>query len=375
MMSDNDKIFSFGGEPISYPPVNGLHHLRSLISEYLGKYIITQAPDLEEILITNGATQGLFVTFSALNVAYRSLYYNRRIIYGILTPCWRTIPENQVRLLNGVVREIPMKFDIDPSKSGCVGKWKLDLEQLRDLIEKDYLDAILLDNPVNPTSHILNKDELEAILSLASEHELYVIMDITYEAMILSRMPSVPKHLDLRDVYDKYRDNIFLIGSFSKMFGIPGARIGYLIPPKHFRELTQSIIQLSTLGVNALSQKLMIYALTDWLKTDGQWFKAVRNDLIERRDYVVEKIRPFSCFSVPEAGYYIFFKLPKIEGNEKEYSQVFENLVENKILLVPGSDFGKDFESWFRIAFGNPRALDDLKTAVNEIVEVFQKIL
>ena len=374
-MSDDNKIFSFGGDPILYPPISGVQHLKKLISKYLGRYIIDEEPNPEDILITNGATQGLFATFSALNIAYRTLYYNRRIIYGLLTPCWRTIPENQIRLLNGVVKEIPMPFSIDPSKSGCIGTWKIDLDQIRDLVEKNYLDAILLDNPVNPTSHIIDKGELESLLSLASDHELYVIMDITYEAMILSKMPSVPKHLDLRKVYDKYKDNIFLIGSFSKMFGIPGARIGYMIPPEHFRELTQNIIQLSTLGVNVLAQKLMISALTDWLETDGQWFETVRSDLIARRDYVVEKIKPFSCFSIPEAGYYIFFKLPKIEGNEEKYSQVFENLVENKILLVPGADFGKDFENWFRIAFGNPRTIDDLKIAVDEIVEVIQKIL
>ncbi|HEV2782059.1 MAG TPA: histidinol-phosphate transaminase [Actinophytocola sp.] len=81
-------------------------------------------------------------------------------------------------------------------------------------------------NPNNPTGTVVHAAALERFLDAVPDHVL-VVLDEAYREFVTD--PEVPDGLRLVDE----RDNLALLRTFSKAYGLAGARVGYCVAPEH----------------------------------------------------------------------------------------------------------------------------------------------
>lgn len=186
-----------------------------------------------EILVTNGAMQ-------ALDCVFRALVADGSTI-GFVNPTFFAD-----RLLAGRVRIVG--FETRPEQG-----WHI-TDELLDQIAATALDALFLVNPNNPTGVVYTEQELKALADAAPG--AVIISDEAYEAFVYDGR----RHVSLHSV-DAVRDRVVTIQSFTKSFGLVGARIGCVAGPAHLLQRVRRVLGWLTLASNPLSQSLAIAAL------------------------------------------------------------------------------------------------------------------
>ena len=94
--------------------------------------------------------------------------------------------------------------------------------RFKDLIVKFRPKLIWLSNPNNPTGQIIPEDKLLEIIKIASDYNVYVVVDEAYYEFIGALGESSAKY-----IY-KY-NNLMVLRTFSKALGLAGIRLGYLM--------------------------------------------------------------------------------------------------------------------------------------------------
>lgn len=104
---------------------------------------------------------------------------------------------------------------LDPAKN-----YKFELDKV--LAEMDPADSILyIDNPNNPTGQTIPLDEIEAMVKEGAEKDIAVIIDEAYGDFITPEESAA-------GLLGKY-DNLLVVRTFSKAFGMAGMRAGYVM--------------------------------------------------------------------------------------------------------------------------------------------------
>ena len=201
--------------------------------------------------------------------------------------------------------------------------------------------VLIINTPNNPTGVVYSETTLQAIAAVLTEKmqkfgtEIYIFSDEPYRELVYGdvEVPYIPK---------LYKNTV--VGySFSKSLSLPGERIGYLVIPKEIDDFENVYSAAKTanriLGfVNAPS--LMQLAAAECLdeKTDIAFYDRNRRTLYEA---LTED--GFTCVR-PDGAFYLWVKSPTVD--EKEF---IAKAKEERILLVPGTSFGKS--GYVRIAY------------------------
>lgn len=100
--------------------------------------------------------------------------------------------------------------------------FKLDISKLVTTLDSSY-DMIILGNPNNPTSQIVSRDDLETLVAVCKELDIFLIVDEMYIEFTenYEELTAIP----LTDEYT----NLAVLRSVSKFFAAPGIRLGYAI--------------------------------------------------------------------------------------------------------------------------------------------------
>ncbi len=93
-------------------------------------------------------------------------------------------------------------------------------EDFFDFLTEDT-DLLFLANPNNPTGKKMDRDYLIRVLDVCRKKQIFVVLDECF----IEFCETVPSMLSW---YREY-DNLFLVRAFTKIFAIPGARLGYLV--------------------------------------------------------------------------------------------------------------------------------------------------
>lgn len=119
--------------------------------------------------------------------------------------------------------------------------FKLDINELIRCMDDNDIDSLILCNPNNPTSVLTPPDELLCLLTAANQRGVRIIVDETFiELTIGGNINSVKGYLS-------EFDNLFIIRAFTKLFAIPGLRLGYGLGSKELitnlweRKITWSV--------------------------------------------------------------------------------------------------------------------------------------
>ncbi|MCX6564624.1 MAG: histidinol-phosphate transaminase [Candidatus Aminicenantes bacterium] len=189
---------------------------------------------------------------------------------------------------------------------------------------------IYIANPNNPTGTIVDRAEVEDFFRRVPD-DILVIMDEAYIEYITDpRFPDSFKYL--RD-----GKNILILRTFSKIYGLAGARLGYGIAPK---EIIASLAKLRvSFNVNRLSQVAGLAALDD-----DRHVRRGRAVNEAGKDYLYEAYRKMGLFYLPTFANFIFVDFAR------DSQIVFEALQKKGIITRTIKEYG--FPQALRITIG-----------------------
>jgi len=306
-----------GGEPLR----------REIISLY-------DTLGVNQVLVTAGAEEGIFIFINSM------FGPGDHII--VQTPGYQSLHE--------VARAAGCDVSLWPLRSG-EGGWSADVQGLKELIRPDTR-ALIINNPHNPTGYIMSRAELDYIINLAREHDLYIFSDEVYRYLEYCREERLPAACDL---YGK----AVSLGVMSKAFGLAGLRIGWVAThDQRAFERMKYYKDYTTICCSAPSEFLAALAIRNRERLLGQSRQIIQDNLQNLESFFNRHQQLFTWYS-PQAGPIAF---PALVGGVDSENFCAELVQNAGVLLAPGYLF--DYPgSHFRIGFGRkslPAALDRL---------------
>lgn len=280
--------------------------------------------DSENIFVGNGSVEILpLATLAYLDPEHSAIASEGAFI-------WFKIA---VQIAAGELVEVPMK------------NYTHDLKAMLAAVQKNTR-MIYIANPNNPTGTIVTKDEVTEFFQNVPD-DILVIMDEAYYEYI-----DTPEYPDSFR-YFREKKNILILRTFSKIYGLAGARLGYGIAQ---REIIASLARLRiSFNVNRLSQIAGLAALDDHDHVKKS--KAV-NDA--GKVYLYEAYRKLGLFFLPTFGNFIFVDF----GRDSQ--AVFEALRNRGIITRTIKEYG--FPNALRITIGGPEQNRRLIRVLEEIL-------
>lgn len=211
-----------------YTPMSGYPPLLDKIAKLTKQSYQRVVNPVDEILITAGATQGIFAAIQAL------VNVNDEVI--ILDPSYDCY-EAPIILSNAKPIRVTLNDDFTPN-------WETIFNSVN---EKTKL--IIINNPHNPSGKIWNTNDFVQLEKLIDVYQnLIVLSDEVYEYITFEKAHISVHHRP------KLWDRSISISSFGKSFHITGWKIGYVIAPEHLMKEIKKVHQFIVFSVNSISQ-------------------------------------------------------------------------------------------------------------------------
>ncbi len=254
-----------------YPPSRGLMPLRQAVADHYGRHFGQQlAP--EQVCVTSGATEALG---AAILAAVRP---GDEVV--IFTPAYDSYAP-MIRRAGGT----PVEVALQPPE------WHIDRDALERAISPKTR-AILFNNPHNPSGRMFDADDLEALASVAREHDLIVISDEVWEHVVLDGRSFTPLA-----TLPGMAERTIKIGSAGKIFSLTGWKVGWMVAAAESANIVSRAHQFLTFSTAPNLQAAVAYGLTDG---DG-WVRPMRDRFQRSRDRMTEGLRQ-AGFSVLNAA-------------------------------------------------------------------------
>lgn len=316
----------------------GLPELRAAIARYYGRHFGREF-QAEEFIVTGGGMQAIRLAIDAIAGPGDEVAY--------LSPAWPNFPA-ALGVAGATAVAVNLEFVPDAG-------WHLDPGRLEAAISP-RTRAIFVNSPSNPTGWTADRPTLEAILSVARRHGLWIIADEIYARFHYEggRAPS------LLDVCDD-EDRIVFVNSFSKNWAMTGWRMGWLRIHPSLQQVFENLVQYATSGVAPFMQRGGIAALDhgdDFVRLQVERAAAGR-DLVCG---ILAKDKRFR-FAIPKGAFYLFLAVDGIRDTARAAIGLVDAF---DVGLAPGSAFGPGGAGFFRLCFH--RRHDHLEEAATRLL-------
>ena len=340
-----DAIRNFSAENVSYSHSAGLMELRKgLVEKYYKKIGIDITVD--ELITTVAGSESVNL---ALEIAC-----NPGDEVLVLEPFYTNY--NTFAFMNGLTLKA-IQTDIRN------GFQIPDIQEFEKAIT-DKTKAILVCNPGNPTGTQYSKESMLALGEIARKHDLFLLSDEVYREFCYTDEP----HFSAMNI-PGLEQNVILIDSVSKRYNLCGARIGCIV--SHNKDVMAAAMKFAQarLCPPVLGQMAAIGALD----TPDEYFDAVKEEYIKRRDFMIEGLnRMEGVFTpLPMGAFYTIAELP-VDDTESFAKWMLENFrIDNETTMVtPAASFYKTpgkGKNHARIAY--VLEIDEMKKALHILEE------
>jgi len=204
----------------------------------------------------------------------------------------------------------------------------------------DKTRMVVVITPCNPTGAVVSGETLKALAEACRARNVWLVIDYTYLFFTYDGV--------VQDVVSG--DNVILLFSFSKAFGMPGFRVGWIGYPAARKELALALGKVQdcvVISASIMSQNVALGAL----QAGAPWVKERLKDLEANREAVWAAISSAPRVSAKRTAgaFYFFVKLPEGAAGDVE---VAEWLVkEHGVAVVAGTVFG--CPGHLRVCYGN----------------------
>jgi aspartate/methionine/tyrosine aminotransferase len=319
---------------IGYTSSLGTAALREAISGFYRSRYGVDVPSAR-IAVTTGSSGALLLTMGTL-LSPRSQVLMADPGY----PCNRHF----VRTMEGEAVGIPV---------GAETAYQLTAE----MVQRHWTSrtaAVLIASPSNPTGTLIDHDELQRIHAVTRARGGVLIVDEIYHGLTYGRRD--------RSALE-FADDVFIINSFSKYFGMTGWRLGWLVAPEAFIQPLDKLAQNLFISPSELAQKAALAAFhPDTLAVLEQ-----RRDAFKaQRDFLLPALRSlgFEIPVTPEGAFYIYANCAGLTDDSYKFCR--ELLEKAGVAVAPGIDFG-DNQARQHVRFSYPKPIPILEEGVERL--------
>lgn len=335
-----EGIYSLEQGRTFYTSNAGLMKLRKEIAFYLERRFHLKYDYEKEIIITVGGSEGIDAAFRAMLDPGDEVLIPQPSFVSY-EPC--------VVLADGVPVIIELKEE---------DEFKLKKQQILEKIT-DKTKILVLPFPNNPTGAVMTREDLQDIVDVIIEKDLYVLSDEIYSELTYGR-----QHVSIAE-FPGMAERTILINGFSKSYAMTGWRLGYACGPKRILEQMLKIHQFAIMCAPTTSQ----YAAIEALRSGDDDIERMRTAYDQRRNFLMKAFRDMGlqCFE-PFGAFYVFPCIKEFGMASEEFANRL--LQEEKVAVVPGTAFGACGEGFLRISYAY--SIEDLKEALSRL-EAFIK--
>jgi aminotransferase len=313
----------------------GIFELRQAVGDNLEKLYGVQYDPAQEIIITVGVSEALYLAFTAL------LNPGDEVI--IPTPCFVSY-QAEVALAGGVPVEVytNMEEDFQPNPAVIA----------KAITPKTK--AILLGYPNNPTGAVVSREKLQAIADLAEKHDLVVVSDEIYDRLVYGH-----EHVCFSSL-PGMQERTLLLGGFSKSYAMTGWRIGYAAGPADLIKGLVRIHQYSVMSAPTISQ----YAALEALRIGEPYVQDMLAEYDRRRKLMHSGMNELGLPTFePHGAFYVFSNIQNTGMDDETFAERLLN--EEEVAVVPGSSFGDAGAGFVRCSYATN--YDLLEAALEKI--------
>lgn len=323
-----------------YTPAIGLTQLReALARHYLERYGVEVSP--ARIIITPGASGAL------------------QLVMGVLLN-----PGEQVLMADPgypANRHFARLFDAD-AVSVPVGPetgYQLTAELLRRHWTGRSVSALVA-SPSNPTGTLVPREELAAMAEFVAAKGGALIVDEIYHGLVYDEEAVTALAVS---------DQVFVVNSFSKYFGMTGWRLGWVVAPEAYVREIDKLAQNIFLAAPTPAQYAALAAFT---AETADILEQRRRTFRERRDFLLPELRALG-FDIPVEPQGAFYLYANIRGLADDSTRLCRQLLEQAgVALTPGIDFGSHRAAeHLRIAYTT--SLEELRLGVERLRGFFNR--
>jgi aspartate/methionine/tyrosine aminotransferase len=307
----------FWDTPLGYSPVRGNSELLEALAN-----IYSVSP--EEIMVTNGAIEAIFLAQMAL------LDKGDKVI--TVKPVY------------------PALYQIAQDIGAEIIEWKLefseafqpDTEKLEKLLQIHQPKMLIINFPHNPTGKSLSEKQLSEICFLAEKYNCLLLSDEIYKDLSYAQ--------PVKNACQLLPESAISISSLSKSYGLPGLRIGWMVCNRDIISKCANLRHYTSLCNNLTGEIFATSALKNYeiiTKNSVEHargnFKILQSRLEKwRLEFAIDYIEP-------DSGVMVFVKMNNFNDTE-QFCIDFEN--KTSILLLPGNKYGAEYARFFRLGFG-----------------------
>jgi len=296
-----------------YPPMRGLVPLRKAVADFY-KREQGLGLEVEQIVVTSGATEALAATFLAL-LAPGDEAILLQPFYDAYLPL--------VRRAGATARIV----GLEPPG------WTIPFDRLAQAIGP-CTRAIVLNTPGNPTGTLVGRADLERLGALCEAHDLIVICDEVWEAMIFTGEAHLsPLHID------SLSERSVKIGSAGKIFSLTGWKVGWAAASPELAALIAGQHQFLTFTTAVPLQ----WAVAEGLALPREWHAAHRARYAAGKDRLVRGLSAASYAVLPSAATWFVTIDLAASGLEPDDEAVAMRMIrEAGVAAIPVSAFCGD---------------------------------
>jgi aspartate aminotransferase len=305
---------SLDGGFTKYTPSSGIPELRQAISDkFKADNRIDYKPS--QIIVSNGAKH------SCYNAILATCQPGDEVI--IPAPYWLSYPE-MVRLAGADPVIVPTKEE---------NNWKMTPEEFEEAMTP-RTKMVILNSPGNPTGSVYTRQELEALVDIAANEDIFILSDEIYEKLTYDGA----EHVSTASLSKTAYDLTITVNGFSKAYAMTGWRLGYLAAPEAVARAIDAIQSHSTSNPCSFAQKGALAAL----KGDQTPVEDMRAEFDLRRQYMVQRLQSIPRVSVvnPKGAFYVLANISKLGLNSTNFAERL--LSKHHVAVVPGVAFGDD---------------------------------
>lgn len=319
-----------------YAPMAGLVSLRAQISELVAEQYQRQI-ELDEILVTAGATQAIFTAIQAL------VHTGEEVI--ILDPSYDCY-EAPVVLCGAKPVRLPLNADFQPN-------WEVIKKSVH---SKTRL--LIINNPHNPSGTIWEDADFIALEELMAAHpQLLLLSDEVYEFIAFDKHQSIHQRPAIRD-------RAIVVSSFGKTFHITGWKAGYLICSPEIMKEIHKVHQFLVFSVNSVAQ----LALSMYLQEVD--VKELKSFYQEKRDFFRSGLVHSRFELLPAQGSYFQVASYAKMSEEPDTDFCIRLTKEHGVAAIPLSVFNANSEDRKFIRFCYAKTNETLQSALDRLCKI-----
>jgi aspartate/methionine/tyrosine aminotransferase len=200
--------------------------------------------------------------------------------------------------------------------------------------------GVMIASPSNPTGTMVNQQQLGGIVNAVKRKGGFLISDEIYHGLVYEQRAISALELS---------DNVFVLNSFSKFFGMTGWRLGWLIVPEYAVSAANRLMQNLYISAPTHSQYAALAAFNDETR---EILLQRRDEFKHRRDVLYDGLRAlgFMVGDKPQGAFYIYADCSAFTSDS--YAFALELLEQAGVAVTPGKDFSvTNPERYLRFAY------------------------